>query len=166
MDPSEDSPRHNLAFLLRDGENDFAGARRVLKDLCQPEKWKDTQSLQEALFAAYDGNWGLTTASLNRALGELGPKGMPANTRDDWFRASAVLLHLGYGGKLLHFLRTEGVQTSMLPWFAALEAHVLGDKRELKNIPAEAQAVAGMAFDGIQKRRAMLPPPPKQVGPQ
>jgi Flp pilus assembly protein TadD len=158
LDPSEDSPRHNLAFLLRDYQNSPGAARAVLAELRQPEEWQDIQALHEALFAAYDQNWGMVREHLKKALAAVNGDGLPASTQDDWCRATAVLVHLGFGDGLVEFLSAEGADMTLLPWFAAARAHAVGDKREILNFPAEARGVAEKLFDAIQRRRALLPP--------
>jgi len=157
VDPSFDWPRLNLVFLLRDFLGRAADARQILADLHDREVLKDTQALHEALFAAYDENWGLAAEALRLALKEAGFR-LPPHTRGCWFRASAVLLHLGYGEKLVAFLEAEGADIRMLPWFAAVSAHARGDRRYVANAPAEARAAAEQIFDGIQIRRDRLPP--------
>jgi tetratricopeptide (TPR) repeat protein len=161
LDPNEDMPRLNLAFLLRDFLGQPGEARQVLAGLRDRETLKDTQALHEALFAAYDENWGLSAQALRKALSVTEFR-LPRRTRDDWFRASAVLLHLGYGPKLVEFLQAEGADIKMLPWFVAVSAHAQGDRRYLSNAPAEARAAAEQIFDEIQRRRDRLP---KRVSP-
>lgn len=161
LDSNDDSPRHNLAFLLRDYRGKMDAAREVLSELKQPDRWKDSQALHQALFAAYEDNWGHVTDALRKALCETGGNGLPMNTQDDWFRASAVLLHLGFGQKLLTFLREGGWDMRLMPWYSALEAHLVGDKQMLLNIPAEARDAAGKVFDEINRRRAKLPQRPR-----
>ncbi len=119
----------------------------------------DSLALHEALFAAYDQNWGEAKRHLDKALESLGGEGLPVATRDDWYRSTAVLMHLGYGRPLVEFLEAEGVATTMLPWFAAVQTHTRADKREIENFRAEARPVAEKLFDEIQARRAKLPPP-------
>jgi tetratricopeptide (TPR) repeat protein len=155
--PKEDLARHNYAFLLRDFRGDIAGARTLLASLRQPEQWQDTQALHETLFGAYEQNWGHAQEALRKALTLIRGNGFPRNTQDDWYRASAVLLHLGYGQMLLDFLKVEGQDECRMPWFEALQAHVIGDRQYLLNIPAEAQEVAGTIYDQIARRRAFLP---------
>ena len=156
LDPESDFPRHNLAFALRDYLVRPAEARRVLEGLTNQETLRDTQALHDALSATYDDNWGLAADALRRALRGVDFQ-LPPNTRDDWFRASAVLLHLGYGEKLVALLEAEGADVSMLPWYAAVSAHAKGDRRYLANAPAEARPAAERIFDEIQERRQRLP---------
>lgn len=157
LDPSQDVARHNYAFLLRDFRGDIVTAKTILVPLRQPEFWQDTQALHRALFAAYEQNWGQAQEALRKALAVIGGNGFPRNTQDDWYRTSAVLLHIGYGQPLLDFLKAEGQDECRMPWFEALQAHVIGDRQYLLNIPAEAQEVAGTIFDQIARRRAFLP---------
>ena len=156
IDPTDDSPRHNLVFLLRDLTHDFNAARRLLSELVAPNQWKDTQALHEALFAAYDGNWGSARESLRSALAEVADS-LPSNTRDDWYRASAVIVHLGFGPQLLEFLVEQGADVRLMPWFEAVRAHVVGDERHLGNIPAEARAAAAEIYAAIDRWKRQLP---------
>lgn len=156
LDPKEDSARHNYAFMLRDTLGRIGEAKEMLATLSQPDAWKDTQALHRALFAAYDQNWGQALEALKCALGEIKNSAFPRNTQDDWHRASAVLLKLGFGSKLLEFLESEGVHDTMMPWFEALKAHVVGDRQMLLNIPAEARDAAGLLFDEIAKRLPLV----------
>ena len=156
INAEEDAPRYNLAFLLRDLQGNVIEARRVLTDLRHPELWLDTRALHEALFAAYDDNWGLASEALRKAFDVAGGR-LPPNTRDDWFRASAVLLHLGFGEKLLRFLQELGADVTLLPWFEALRAHTLGDRRHLVNIPLEAKSAAESIYDQLAMLRSRLP---------
>ena len=116
----------------------------------------DTTHLHEALFAAYDSNWGLACEALGKAL-TLRADGFSPWTRMDWLRASAVLLHLNYGAELLAFLDQRGDTARLRPWVEALRAHHLGDRRALQNIAAEIRAAAEVIYDGIQSRLSKLP---------
>ena len=157
LNPAFDAPRHNLSFLLRDTQSNIQGAKAILAGLQQPENWKDVQALHRALFAAYDKNWGLAEEFLRQALSELGDTGFPMESREDWYRASAVLLHLGFGQDLVNFLRTEKQDEKLLPWFAALDALTLGDNQVLLNIPAEARNAAEEIFRHITRLKSNLP---------
>lgn len=158
--PSVDVSQHNLAFLLRDNRHEHAEAKSILRELRQPDEWRDTQALHEALFAAYKEDWPQISKSMKEAL-SLFEGRLPSNTRDDWFRASAVLLHLGFGERLVGLLKECGADVTLMPWFAAVQAHTLGDKRHLVNIPLEARPAAEQIFDQIDQRRQQLPPPSK-----
>ena len=94
--------------------------------------------------------------ALKCALGEIKNSAFPRNTHDDWCRTSAVLINLGLGPKLLEFLESEGIHDTMMPWFEALKAHVVGDRQMLLNIPAEARDAAGILFDEISKRLPLV----------
>lgn len=157
LDPTQDVARHNYIFLLRDFRGDIGAAKIVQDSLQEPEYWKDSQALNEALFAAYEQNWGLTQEGLKSALATIDAMAFPKNTQDDWYRSSAVLLHLGYGQSLLDFLKAEGQDDCRMPWFEALQAHVIGDRQYLLNIPAEAQEAARMIYDQIARRLGFLP---------
>jgi hypothetical protein len=156
IDPENDSPSHDLAFLLRDIRREPVAAREVLSRLCQTNEWRDTQALHEALFYAYDNKWEMVCAALQQAWDIIDGQ-LPPSTRDDWFRASAVLLHLDFGERFVEFLSKSGAEVLMLPWFAAVQAHSLGDKRHLLNLPVEARPAAEQIFDRIERYRKQLP---------
>jgi hypothetical protein len=75
--------------------------------------------LQEALFAAYNSNWGLCSEALAKAIKLIGEQ-FHFRSRDDWCRASAVLLHLNFGEELMAFLRERGDDSRLRPWYEAL----------------------------------------------
>ena len=156
LDPMEDAVRLNYAFMLRDTLGKSEEAKEVLVPLTQPGMWKDTKALHKALFAAYNNNWGQATEALKSALEEIKNSAFPRNTHDDWCRASAVFIKLGLAPKLIEFLKLEGVSETMMPWFEALRAHVVGDRQMLLNIPAEARDAAGILFDEIAKRLPLV----------
>jgi tetratricopeptide (TPR) repeat protein len=168
LDPSIEAPRQNLVFLFRD----FLGQMQEAKQAFEPLQakldcvLKDTFHLHEALFAAYDANWGLCREALAKAIEIIG-QGLPSETADDWFRSSAVLLHLNYGEELLAFLRERGDHARLRPWYEAISALQKGDRRYLQNIPVEVRTTAESYFDQIEKRLNSLPettrrrPPPQ-----
>jgi hypothetical protein len=121
-----------------------------------PDDLADTVHLHQALFAAYDSNWGLTTEALSRALA-VGANGFSPENVDDWHRASAVLLHLNYGKELLAFLDERDFSARLRPWVEALRAHQQGDRRVLQNIAPEVRGAAEIVYDAIQQRLDKLP---------
>ena len=50
----------------------------------------------------------------------------------------------------------ELADVKMLPWYAAVRAHALGDRRHLLNLVVEARPAAEAIYDEIQKRRERL----------
>src|SRR5262249_34843642 len=109
IDNSNESAQNNLVFLYRDFLDNLHEARKIFASLqnLQKSTFRDSTKLHEALFAAYDSNWGLCREALAQAL-EIIESKFPRDTIDDWFRASAVLLHLNYGKELLAFLGERG----------------------------------------------------------
>ena len=135
------------------------GARPLMGELqaLSKHQFLDTTHLHEALFAAYDSNWGLTCESIAQAL-TLRADGFSINNTDDWLRASAVLLHLNYGAELLTFLDQRGDTVARLrPWVEALRALHAGDRRALQNIAPEIRTTAEVFYDGIESRLKKLP---------
>ncbi|MDR3633235.1 MAG: tetratricopeptide repeat protein [Isosphaeraceae bacterium] len=157
IDDSNLRARNNLVFLHRDLLGDQQSANRIFSSEPPASFFaEDTFYLHEALFAAYDANWGTCKQALAKAIDVI-DHGFPANSIDDWFRASAVLLHLNYGEELIAFLRERGDDVRLRPWFEALSALHQGDRRYLENIPVEVRATAEHYFDHIDKRLSALP---------
>jgi tetratricopeptide (TPR) repeat protein len=158
LDPSYEAAHQNRLFLRRDFMGEGLDARPLIDQLKELPKlaMPDTAHLQEALFSAYDSNWGLVREALTKAL-TIRADGMSSMNTDDWLRASAVLLHLNYGGELLAFLDERGDTARLRPWVDALRAHHLGDRRALQNIAPEVRATAEVFYDGIHLRLKKLP---------
>ena len=156
--PTKVIPAENLLFLHRDflGEG-FTAQPRFQRLLVHPKlELTDSIELHHALFAAYAENWGQTREALARALSFM-QNGFHRFTIDDWFRASAVLLHLNYGEQLLAFLRERGDDARLRPWYEALVALHKGDRRFLQNLAPEVRTTAEVYFDQIEKRLNALP---------
>ena len=158
----EDSlaPNYNLVSVLRDQLGAIAEAQRVTAQLpaSDVKSLHAALVLHPALFAAYADNWGEAQQYLGQALDLIATDvSFPDDTYPAWKRTSAVLLHLGFGEKLLTFLRNRGEDQRRRPWFEALRALVRGDRRYLRNIPAEIQETAGQLYDEIALRLKNLP---------
>ncbi len=158
LDPTNEIVQQNRLFLRRDFMGEGPAARPLMDELraLPNHEYPDTTHLHEALFAAYDSNWGLACEALAKALTLRADGFSPMNT-DDWLRASAVLLHLNYGAQLLAFLDQRGDTARLRPWVEALRAHHLGDRRALQNIAPEIRTAAEILYDGIQSRLEKLP---------
>lgn len=148
----------NRLFLRRDFMGEGLRARPLMDELqaLTVRELPDVTHLHEALFAAYDANWGLATGALAKALG-IRADGFSPVTTDDWLRTSAVLLHLNYGAELLAFLDQRGDTARLRPWVEALRALHLGDRRALQNVAPEIRASAEIFYDGIERRLNKLP---------
>ncbi|OWK37663.1 tetratricopeptide repeat protein [Fimbriiglobus ruber] len=158
IDGGNEYARHNLVFLFRDFMDNMLVAKQIFEPLRNKheQECKDTLYLHEAIFAAYDANWGLCRDSLTKGINIIGQR-FPYTSDDDWFRTSAVLLHLNYGEELLAFLRERGDDARLRPWYEALSALHRGDRRYLQNIPVEVRTTAEYYFDQIEKRLNALP---------
>jgi tetratricopeptide (TPR) repeat protein/DNA-binding MarR family transcriptional regulator len=158
LEPAYDLIHQNRLFFRRDFMGGGVSTRPLLDELrsIPIDQYPDTTNLQEALFAAYDSNWGLASEALAKALTVRGA-GFDPNNTDDWLRASAVLLHLNYGGNLLVFLDERGATARLRPWVEALRALHLGDRRALQNIAPEIRTTAEIFYDGIESLLKKLP---------
>ncbi len=158
----EDSvaPRYNLISVFRDHLGRIPEAKRLAAELplLTDKAAASGVALHFALFAAYEKNWGIVTEHLGKALGLIADyAAIPALIFPAWMRATAVLLHLGYGAELLKFLDARPESQRLRPWYEAIRAHIRGDRRYLRNIPVEMQEVAGLLFDQIKVRLDHLP---------
>jgi tetratricopeptide (TPR) repeat protein len=159
LNPTNESVLQNRIFLRRDFMGEGPAARPLMDELSALPKheFPDTTHLHEALFAAYDSNWGLACEALGQALA-IRADGFAATDTDDWLRASAVLLHLNYGAELLAFLDQRSDTVARLrPWVEALRALQIGDRRALQNIAPEIRTTAEVFYDGIERRLKKLP---------
>ncbi len=149
----------NRIFLHRDFMGHGSESSAMMEELqsLPQNEFTDTTILHEALFAAYDSNWGIACDALAKAV-ELRTDGFSVLNTDDWLRASAVFLHLNYGAELLTFLDQLGDTTARLrPWVEALRALHIGDRRALQNIAPEIRTTAEVFYDGIERRLKLLP---------
>ncbi|WP_309714361.1 tetratricopeptide repeat protein [Armatimonas sp.] len=156
LDPKNIVSKHNLVFLYRDILYRNNEAREIFHLIQDKESLKDTRMLHESLFSAYEDNWEACSEAIEKAI-EFTNFELPPETRYDWFRASAVLLHLGFGEQFVKLLESLGADVKMLPWFEAVKAHALGNRHYLQNIPAEARPVTEKLYDEILRRREKLP---------
>jgi len=157
--PRFEFPRQNLLFLWRDYFGEGEIAHPLLEELStqkEPLRAPDTFHLHEALFAAYKADWGTAHGKIRLALEQV-PNGLPFGTVDDWVRATAVFLHLNYGGELLSVLKNCGYDQRLKPWYEALRTHHLGDPRHLLGVAAEVRPTAQWFYDQIARRLKMLP---------
>lgn len=140
-------------FLRRDLLGEGSGARGLMDELPAIPESVQAVHLHEAVFAAYDSNWGLASEALEKAftVDEVSP-----NTYV-WRHTSAVLLHLGYGPELLSFIDRRGDTARMRPWVEALRALHLGDHRALQNVAPEIRTAAETLFDEINSHLIKLP---------
>ena len=153
-------PRYNLISVFRDHLGRMAEAKRLAAELpaLADKAAASAVALHLALFAAYEKNWGVTVEHLGRALGLIADyPAIPAPVFPDWMRATAVLLHLGYGADLLGFLDGRVESQRLRPWYEAIRAHLRGDRLYLRNIPMEMREPAGLLFDQIKVRLDHLP---------
>lgn len=153
--------RCNLAYLLAAHEREFDDAEALIAEAYASNDSKgieDGIELIQSVIAACRSNWGDASHHLERAFTLLGDrKAFPSNTLDDWMRASAVMLRLGYGGQLLDLLHATDFEQRLRPWTEALRAHVRGDRKYIRNAPVEVREAAGQMFDEILRRLDRLP---------
>jgi len=157
LDPNNGITLQNLIFLRRDFLGEGSAVRFLMEALnaLPNHEFVDTTHLHEALFAAYDANWGLACEALSKALAI--PENSLSTNTADWMRASAVAIHLNYGAQLLDFLDKRGDTARLRPWVEALRALHVGDRRALQNIASEIRSTAETIFDAIERRLKKLP---------
>ena len=152
LDVQFDPARLNLVFLQRDILIRPEAARKSLSQMLDKGQLVDVQSLHEALFAAYDRKWYSTELHLIEAE-QQADGSIPASNWDDWCRASAVLLHLGFGEEFLDFLCSSGIDQRLSSWFAATKACHLTPDEEVQFEDPKTQKY----FHYIRKWKAILP---------
>jgi tetratricopeptide (TPR) repeat protein len=153
-------PTLDLVYVLRDHLGQHQEAEHLLSQLGAPGSsiFKVSVCVHEALFAAYAENWGNATKHLAQALDLMvKPNAALPFMFMDWTRATAVLLHLGFGEKLRLFLSQRGEDQRLRPWYEAIRAILRGDRLYLRNIPAEMQNLAETLYNEIDVRLKRLP---------
>lgn len=156
--PGYEDVIQNLVSLRRDFMGDVTGVAPLLEELSKRASLKmpDVYELQEGISACYAANWGEACVHFDKALERIGD-GFPPRATSDWMRASAVLLHLNYGEEFLSYLEQRGDNARLRPWFEALKAFHLGDRRHLQNIAPEVRTAAEKFYDEIECRLKNLP---------
>ena len=112
--------------------------------------------LDLALGMAQKANWGEAETHLMSAL-DSSMQSLPRASLDDWMRASAVLIHLGFGTRLLEFLEQRGENLRRRPWFEAVRAAEANQPELLKNVAPEVRLPAEQLLAQIQQRLSRLP---------
>lgn len=174
IEPTSEIILSNLISLYRDILGNAAAARPFFDQLSAlpTHDYRYQLFIDQALFRAYENNWGLTTEALAIALDSTGNR-FTSTSSLLWKRAGAVLLHLNYGEQLLKFLEEQGASTRLRPWYEALKALHQGDRRYLQNIAPEIRGAAENFYDQMEfrlnnlpdsTRRRPLPSKPKRAG--
>ncbi len=150
--PTNQGVHHRRLVLRRDYLGEGSQARPLMEELAVAEPPIFWMSLHEALFAAYDANWGLAVEALENLLVEV-----PSSNTRMWFHTSAVLIHLNHGAELIAFLERRGDDVRRRPWVEALRALQMRDRRALQNIAPEIRTTAEQLFDAIAAVLMKLP---------
>ena len=148
-----------LALIYRDVLDDSDKARALFTSVSISETHfinPHLKEIHEVLFASREQNWGQAQKHLSNAL-DLTENSSSFILKEELYWASAVLLHQGYGAKLVKFLDEEGWKTRLMPWVEAIRAYALKDRRHLLDIPQESREVAGYMYDRIDDIQKHLP---------
>ena len=152
--------RGSLAAMLRDQTGRSAEAATILRALQTSEKagLRAEDIFQLAIFDAYEHRWERAQEQLKLALDLIvNASAFSADTFSGWMRATAVLIHLAYGDRLVALIRGQGYDRLLRPWYEALRCQLRGDRGYLRNIPEEMRGVAGRIYDHIQVLLRVLP---------
>jgi tetratricopeptide (TPR) repeat protein len=140
-----------LIFLERDKLNNLPKAIKLFEDNKSIlVTLFDSYQLQQGLFATYEKNWGIAKDHWLSALIKIGDV-LPEETRNDWFRAIAIMQKLGYGKELLQLFSDEEVFREFRPMFEALNALEIGDKKYLMNVAEEVSKPAEGIYNYMKK---------------
>lgn len=150
IDENQEYPKYNLIFLYRDKLNKYKEAKEIFKNL-ELNLARDSHFLNQALFAYYEGNKGIAKEALVNAVGEL-DFGLPSDTQDDWWRAGAIAVKLGYGEHFLSVLKETGYDIILRPYYVAIQA-LMQPKPELffNSIAAEIREPAKKIVEIMKK---------------
>jgi tetratricopeptide (TPR) repeat protein len=114
-------PKYNLVFLYRDKLNKLKEAKEIFESIPDNTELKDCHFLNEALFAYYEKNAGIAKGFITKALNEI-KDALPYNTQDDWWKAAATIVKLGFGTHFLQTLSENGYDIILKPYYVAIQA--------------------------------------------
>jgi tetratricopeptide (TPR) repeat protein len=114
-------PKYNLVFLYRDKLNKLKEAKEIFESISDNKELRDCHFLNEALFAYYEKNAGIAKGFIIEALNEIDDS-LPSNTQDDWWKAAATIVKLGYGTHFLQTLSENGYDVILRPYYVAIQA--------------------------------------------
>lgn len=130
---------------------------KAIRDATPPED-RHELLFDEIIVDAAEDNWGKVSEALSDLIRQLGERmTFPQKDRESWLDMSVAILHFGHGDRLLNTLVQLGVDQRLRPWTEALRAHVRGDRKYLRNAPAEVRESAGRLYDEIALRLKALP---------
>jgi tetratricopeptide (TPR) repeat protein len=121
IDNKYDYPKYNLVFLYRDKLNKLKEAKELFESIPDNEELRDSHFLNKALFAYYEKNAGIAKGFIIEALDEI-DNSLPLNTQDDWWKAAATIVKLGYGTHFLQTLAENGYDVILRPYYVAIQA--------------------------------------------
>jgi tetratricopeptide (TPR) repeat protein len=122
-----------------------------------PEENLHELLFDEIILDAAEDNWGKASKVLSCLISRLGERmAFPKEDKDSWLDMSAALLFYNHGEKFIVTLAQTGAEQSLRPWAEAVRAHVRGDRKYLRNAPAEVRESAGKLFDEITIRLQRL----------
>lgn len=140
---------YNLVFLWRDKMGKLEEAKKLFDTIEKDDEVKDSYLLNQALFALYDSNLGIANNYFKEAFEFIGDK-LPIHTQDDWYRAAAVSIQLGFGKNLLEIFANHGYDIILKPLYVAIEAIIKNDEPLFFNsIAAEVREPAKKIADII-----------------
>ena len=146
-----DSGLHDYLFLLRDKLGDIKEARRLFESNYDSlSEHKDVCFLQNALFALYDGNWGISKQCWNDALDFINGT-LPEVSFDCWYRSVAVTQARGYGRALMELFEANNHDRQLRPLYEALKALEMGSADYLINIAEEVREPAKVIYEFMNR---------------
>ncbi|WP_428656827.1 AAA family ATPase [Runella sp.] len=149
IDPENTDAKEGLMILLRDKLGKLAEAKELFEELetANAELPQVVASaLHEAVFAAYDQNWGQAREFWRHALMQI-QETQPTEKLQNWHIAAAVTVRLGYGDKLVAMFRETGRDRVMRPLYEAIIALNIDSEEYLSTqVAAEVREVALAIF--------------------
>lgn len=136
-DSNNADAKNNLVILWRDKMKKIKEAKDLFTSIVIDNEILDRHYLNEAIFAFYENNEGTANDFIEKALDVI-EENLPENTQDDWYRAAAVIIKLGYGNNLLQVFANTGHNIILRPFYVAIEAlNLKGEELFLNSIAAE-----------------------------
>ena len=152
--PNDICPKANLVSLYRDKLNKIQEAKYLFEEskyLYAEQDAQDAECLSDAVFAAYQQNWGLSADYWKKALGVIDDK-LKNTTIEYWQRSAAITVKLGYGQKLVEIFEQTGHHRIFRPLYEAIKALTINSEEYLRTqVAAEVREVALQMFAFMKK---------------
>ncbi|MCP4460306.1 MAG: tetratricopeptide repeat protein [Cytophagales bacterium] len=153
IDLSGDSayPKYNLTFLFAYRRKNPIKVKSILETISETERIRDVHFLLQAILAYTDDNAGIAREYITSALEEIKEE-LPTNAQDDWRRAAAIAVGMGYGRHFADILKENGYHIILRPYYEAIIAMTEKESQmHFNTVSAEVRKPAMEIYEMMQR---------------